>query len=117
MELQKINCEKKKIAREWLKVYLASHECASPASEKLFQLQFLFDDFVQIVQPSFLVIRLGIFDFEFMQPLPMSCDGRAYWSLGIGRLWRLRNVRPHQLTSCADYVKFHLYNQSCRFKL
>jgi hypothetical protein len=87
------------------------------ADDKLLQLELLFNDLVQVSRAVFFVIRFGVCNFELMQLLATASNGRACWSLGIGRLRWLRDESPHQFSSCADYVNFHSYNQSCKFRL
>src|ERR1051326_1102925 len=94
----------------------SADERATQATE-LFQLQFLFHDLVQVGRAALLVIRLGISDLKLMQLLATARSGRACWSLGIGRLRRLRDEGPNKFSSFADYMNFHGYNQSCRFRL
>jgi hypothetical protein len=76
---------------------------------ELLQLEFLHHDLVQLGRSAFLVIGLGIRNFEFMQLPAAARDGRADGSLGIGRLGLLRDKGAHKFSFFADHMKFHSY--------
>src|ERR1041385_9518690 len=95
-ELQKIICEMKNIAREWLKIELPVSLKKVFADDKLLQLQFLFHDLVQFNGTALSIVRVGVCDLQLMQLLAAPCNGRAHGSLRIVRLLRLRNKRPHE---------------------
>lgn len=95
----------------------ASADERRSAGDELLQLQFLFHDLVQFSGAALSIVRVRVGDLHLMQLLAAARNGRAHGSFGIGRLLRLRDKCTHQFPFCADYVKFHSYNQFCKFRL